>query len=114
MPMLKGNTGNRIKAGAAPGMPGAGFLLPPGIPGVDSGDGNRGREPGADFHRGRFPPPIPAPGIPGVDSGGGNRGRKSGAGFDLGGIFSCQFFKTVNGVGFQGLTPWMDLIGTCR
>ena len=53
-------TGNRLRPGAAPGMPGAGFLLPPPV---------RGRKP--EF-RGRA-----APGIPGFDSGGGNRGRES-------------------------------------
>ena len=52
--------GNRLRPGAAPGMPGAGFLLPPPV---------RGRKP--EF-RGRA-----APGIPGFDSGGGNRNSKS-------------------------------------
>ena len=64
--------GNRLRPGAAPGMPGAGFLLPPPV---------RGRKP--EF-RGRA-----APGIPGFDSGGGNRGREPGAGIEIRSLFSC-------------------------
>ena len=63
MELLRRYSGNGLRPGAAPGMPGAGFLLPP--------------------------PVQAAPGIPGFDSGGGNRGREPGAGIGIRSLFSC-------------------------
>ena len=57
-------SGNRLRPGAAPGMPGAGFLLPPPIGGGSRNFGGR-------------PPPEFRGLIPGAGIGGGNRGRES-------------------------------------